>query len=56
MMNDIGIETFKDGDIYCAVRPDSFIDLQESFAGFGETETEAIENLLQTEQEITDDN
>jgi hypothetical protein len=35
---------FKDGDMWCAVKPD-FINLQESVAGFGETPEKAREEL-----------
>lgn len=41
----IYIEVFKDGNSFCATT-DCFINLQESNAGFGKTEIEAIENLL----------
>ena len=47
-MFDTEIKTFMDGKAWCATRPD-FVNLQESLAGFGETEAEAIENLLETE-------
>jgi hypothetical protein len=38
------VRVFRDGDMFCAVRPD-FVNLQESPAGFGETEKEAIQAL-----------
>ena len=38
------VRTFKDGNAWCAVRPD-FINLQESDAGFGDTREEAIAAL-----------
>lgn len=38
----------KDGDMWCAIR-NSFINLQESLAGFGNTVEEALTNLLKEE-------
>lgn len=38
------VRTFKDGDKWCAVKPD-FVNLQESEAGFGDTREEAISRL-----------
>jgi len=41
--------TYMDGNAWCATRPD-FINLQESLAGFGDTEQEAIANLVEQEK------
>lgn len=38
------IRTFKDGNAWCAVKPD-FVNLQESDAGFGDTPEAAIKEL-----------
>jgi len=43
------IRVFKDGDMFCAVRPE-FINLQESLAGFGKTKKEAEKSLLDSEK------
>lgn len=40
------MKIFMDGDSWCAVE-DDFIDLQISPAGFGDTEQEAISNLIE---------
>lgn len=42
--NRIGVETFLDGDSWCAVGP-GFINLAESPAGFGHTKLSAISSL-----------
>lgn len=42
----LNISVFLDGDKYCAVFTDTFENLQESLAGFGDTELEAIEALF----------
>lgn len=49
------INVFMDGDKFCATRRD-FINLQESLAGFGDTEKEAIEHLKEGEQIATETN
>jgi hypothetical protein len=41
---------FQDGNQQCAVRPD-FINLQESLAGFGDTNAKALEALEASERE-----
>jgi len=41
-----GIRYSVDGNMICAVKDDDFINLQESPAGFGNTETEACANLV----------
>ena len=38
----------KDGNMWCSHRED-FINLQESDAGFGETEVKALKNLIRIE-------
>lgn len=43
------IKIFKDGSDWCAVRPDFFINIQESNAGFGDTPQAALADLLKTE-------
>lgn len=43
---------FMDGNVWCAVCGD-FVDLQNSPAGFGDTPTEALQNLLQIFQGAT---
>ena len=45
---DISIIIEKDGNQWCAHRED-FINLQESIAGFGNTETQALAELLEEE-------
>jgi len=40
-----GFKTFMDGNKWCAVQKD-FINLQESLAGYGDTEQEARDNLV----------
>ena len=35
-----------DGDAWCAVRNDTFVDIQESDCGFGDTPQSAIDELL----------
>lgn len=40
-----GIRTYKDGNAWCAVKPD-FVNLQESDAGFGNTPEAATKELL----------
>jgi hypothetical protein len=42
----ITISVFKDGDKFCAVETESFENLQESYFGFGDSELEAIQQLL----------
>ena len=41
----VNIKTFKDGNSWCAVLEDSFVNIQESVCGFGDTKDEATENL-----------
>lgn len=47
-MNNKNINLFMDGDKWCATRKD-FTNLQESPAGFGDTQEEAINNLKANE-------
>lgn len=42
------IDLFKDGDKLCAVYRPTFVNLQESPAGFGATETEALTDLVKS--------
>jgi hypothetical protein len=46
---DDGVRVFQDGNCMCAVFPD-FINLQESPAGFGNTEEEAVKDLYENEE------
>ena len=46
---DISIIIEKDGNQWCAHRED-FVNLQESIAGFGYTETQALAELLEEER------
>lgn len=48
-----GIRYFKDGDKIVAVEDEGFTDLQNSLAGFGETEEEALAELKKA-QELAD--
>lgn len=43
-------KTYKDGAKWCAVRL-TFVNLQESLAGFGDTEDEARADLVRLEDE-----
>jgi predicted Zn-ribbon and HTH transcriptional regulator len=45
---DAQVRIFKDGNMWCAVR-DPFINLQESDAGFGEKEVDALQELKKAE-------
>lgn len=38
-----------DGNAWCAVRKDTFVDIQESLCGFGTTPDSALSNLLASE-------
>jgi hypothetical protein len=40
------VKLYKDGDKWCAVYKPTFINIQESPVGFGETENEALLNLI----------
>jgi len=44
------IKIFLDGDQYCAVREATFINLQESDAGFGSSPEDAVRYLLEEER------
>lgn len=48
-MSDVTYEV--DGDMICCYRIDTFINLQESVAGFGDTEEKAYQDLLDNEPE-----
>jgi hypothetical protein len=39
-----GFHLYKDGDAWCAVGP-TFVDLQQSVAGFGDTMIDAVNDL-----------
>ena len=43
------ISIFRDGTAWCAVYTESFVNLQESPAGFGGTPLEAIQNLFEAD-------
>lgn len=45
--DNIYVRAFKDGDKWCAIYPDTFENLGESDAGFGDTPQEAINNLFE---------
>ena len=45
------IKTFMDGSSWVAIDTDNFINLAESDAGFGETEEEAIQELLEIHED-----
>ena len=49
-----GVIIKKDGDSWFAIRED-FINLVESLCGFGETELEALEDLLHVETTTSED-
>lgn len=43
------VQVFPDGNQFCAVRP-GFVNLQESIAGFGDTEADAVASLINAER------
>ncbi len=47
-----GLDVFKDGDKFCAVYRPTFKNIQESPAGFGITETEALLDLVASQAEF----
>lgn len=55
MDSEILLRVFVDGNKWCAVYHEKFINLQESPAGFGNSVAEAVEDLMQNTDEKTDE-